>query len=220
MALHLNLYHEIHRQSERERRDPVKLAMLAGLVLAVLLALWYFYRLNTVGDLERKRSELQAMWTKLEPQMKAAVEIEPELLARQKSNQALVERIQQRFYWGPFLEKIATLTPEHIQILAFTGTVEPDKEVGKAVTVLVRGVAAGVQPRTSAEDFRRSLLQAFSGLYGDVSAGFDANSLEDGVENVQLRGQNLGTATFRIRLQIHPASPTEHSSSAEPGKSK
>jgi len=60
MALHLNLYHEIHRQAERERRDPVKLAGLAGVVFLVFLVFWYSYRLSVVRGVENKRNTLQS----------------------------------------------------------------------------------------------------------------------------------------------------------------
>ena len=204
MALHLNLYHEIHRQAERERRDPVKLAGLAGVVFLVFLVVWFSYRLSVVSKVERQRNELQATWSGLEPQMKKAVENETRSLGQQKSNQALVERIQERFYWAPLLDKFAATTPAHIQIVSLTGEFGVDKENKKTVTVLMRGVAAGVQPRTAAEDYRRTLQEQLTGLYSAVSVGFDANSLEDGVETVSLDGQTLGTATFRIRAQFNP----------------
>jgi len=205
MALHLNLYHEIHRQAERERRDPVKLAGLAGVIFLVFLVAWYSYRLSVVSAVEAKRNDLKSTWNKVEPQMKTAIENEVRFLAQQKSNQSLVERLQERFYWAPFLDTFAACTPSHIQLISLTGDVDEGKEKKKkTITVLVRGVAAGVQPRTAAEDFRRSLQDKLAGLYSEVSVGFDANSLEDGVETVKLNGQTLGTATFRIRVQFNP----------------
>ncbi|MEI6562253.1 MAG: hypothetical protein WCO68_09245 [Verrucomicrobiota bacterium] len=204
MALHLNLYHEIHKQAERERRDPVKLAGLAAVMALVFLVLWFSYRLSAVNAVERKRNELQASWKSLEPQMNAAGENETRLLAQQKSNQALFERIHERFYWAPLLETLATATPAHIQIVSLTGDAGASKENNKAIMVLVRGVAAGLQPRTAAEDYRRTLQERLAALYSEVSVVFDANSLEDGTETVTLEGQTMATATFRIRLQFNP----------------
>ena len=218
MAFHLNLYHEIHKQAARERRDPFKLAMLAGIVFMLLLTFWYFYRMTSVGSLETKSRNMAHQWTKLEPQLKASIEEEPKLLARQGSNQALVERLQNRFYWAPFLERLAAAAPSHVQIVALNGDVEvkevdtKEKSEGKkakqkTMTMLLRGVAAGTQPRTAADEFRLSLRKVFSEFYSEVSAEFDANSLENGVEMVQLEGEPLGTATFRIRLSFKPAVP-------------
>lgn len=200
MALHLNLFHEIHKQAERERRDPVKLAVLAGLAVVVLLVVWYFLRLSTVSGIERTRNGLRATWATLEPQMKAAAENEPKLVARQKSNEALIQRIQGRFYWASFLEKFASLTPPPIQVVSLVGDLEEKQP--RTVSVLVKGVAAGMQPRTVAEDYRRSLQEGLSKRYGPVAAVFDANSLEDGVDTAVLNGQTLPTATFRIRINL------------------
>jgi hypothetical protein len=40
MALRLNLYHEIERQKQAERRDPLKLSMLGLAVIELLFALY------------------------------------------------------------------------------------------------------------------------------------------------------------------------------------
>ncbi|MCX6966798.1 MAG: hypothetical protein NTZ46_03295 [Verrucomicrobia bacterium] len=202
MALHLNLYHEIHRQEQRERRDPVKLAGLAALLFLVFLVVWFSYRLSVVNGVERKRNQLRISWNSVEPQMKKAVEDEARLLAQQKSNQALVERVHERFYWASFLGKMVAATPSHVQLLTFTGELGAEKE--KTVDVLVRGLAAGAQPRTAAEDYRRSLQEKLAVAYSNVSVVFDANSLEDSMESVTLDGQTMGTATFRIRVQFNP----------------
>lgn len=216
MALHINLYHEIHKQAERERRDPVKLASLGGVLFLLLLVLFYFYRASAVTQVEHKRDEVKAQWAKLEPLLNKAIENEPKLLAQQKSNQALIGRLQGRFYWAPFLEKFASSVPKNVQILSLTGDVDVDNDKKKTLNVLLRGVAAGIQPRTAAEAFRRSLIADFSELYTEVSVVFDANSLEDGVETVVLDDQTLSTATFRLRLRFTPTPPAAQASSETP----
>ena len=123
----------------------------------MLLVFWYFYRLSVVSRVEAKRQQVRSDWSHLEPEKKAAVENEVRLLAQQKSNQALFERLNERFYWAPLLDEIATFTPTNIQIVSFEGVLDNGKEKKKTITVLVRGVAAGLEPRTVAEDFRRSL---------------------------------------------------------------
>ena len=68
MALRLNLYHEIERQKQAQRRDPLKLSMFALGIMAVLFAGYYVWQLGVSGsvsrDLSRKRAEFKA----LEPQ--------------------------------------------------------------------------------------------------------------------------------------------------------
>jgi Tfp pilus assembly protein PilN len=201
MALHINLYHEIHKQADQERRDPVKLASLGLVVIFLCLALWYFYQASAVRRVEARRADLKAQWTKLEPQLKAAQDNEPKLLTQQKSNQELVERLHQRFYWAPLLAKLQALVPANVQIVSLIGDIEPPVDGQKTpMSLLVKGVAASAQPRASAEAFRQALQTGFSQLYSEVSVVFDANTLEDGLEMVQFNGQLLPTANFRIRV--------------------
>lgn len=216
MALHLNLFHEIHRQSERERRDPVKIAGLVGLLVMLCMVLWYFQRYSAVGALERQRRNVEANWNKLEPEMKAAAGNKEALLLRQKTNHILIDRLQGRFYWAPLLEKVASATSNLVQIVTLSGELEEDKEGKKTIRLLVRGIAASELPRTEAEAFRRTLQETLAKTYGDVSALFDANSLEDGTESVIVKGQSLPTATFRIRLQFTVAAPQPPASTPAP----
>lgn len=201
MALHLNLYHEFHKQADQERRDPVKLASLGLVVLLLCLVLWYFYRSSAVRSAETRRNDLRAQWTKLEPQLKAALDNEPKLLTRQKSNQELVERLHHRFYWAPLLAQLQALVPPNVQIISLAGDIEPPKDgTVMPMSLLVKGVAAGPLPRAAAEEFRQAMQTGFSQRYSEVSVVFDSNSLEDGLEIVQLNGQALPTANFKIRV--------------------
>lgn len=201
MALHINLYHEIHKQADRERRDPIKLASLGLVVLLLLLVLWYFYRASAVRGIEARRNELKAQWTKLEPQLKASLDNEPKLLVRQKTNQALVERLQGRFYWAPMLAQLQSIVPQNVQIISLAGDIDPSKDGSTPpMSLLIRGVAAGTLPRAAAEEFRQALQTGFAQVYREVSVVFDANSLEDGLEMIQLNGQTLPTANFKIRV--------------------
>lgn len=211
MALHINLYHEIHRQADRERRDPVKLASLGLVMLLLCLVLWYFYRTSVVRGIETRRNDLKAQWAKLEPQLKASLEQEPKLLTRQKTNQELIERLHGRFYWAPMLARLQAITPPNVQILSLAGDIDPNKDATGAkppMSLLVRGVAAGPMPRAAAEEFRQALQTGFAQVYSEVSVVFDANSLEDGLEMIQLNGQTLPTANFKIRVLFRQPAAT------------
>lgn len=199
MALHINLYHEIHKQEEERRRDPFKLAMLGLILIAVALAGYYFYRAEAVHGVESQLAQVQAEWAKLGPQAASAKTREAGLLIQEKANQALIDRLQGRFYWAPFLGQIAATAPRNVQITSFVG----DLKVRKGpVDVLLAGVAAGQQPRSEAEKFRLDLLKKLASSFYGVSATFDANSLEDSPEIISLDGQSLATVTFKIRLHF------------------
>lgn len=207
MLLHLNLYHEIHRQAERERRDPFKIAMLAGLLIVILMIGWYFHRYAAVSSVQRQCDTLRATWTGLEPELKKAEASKENVLARQKIHRVLLDYLRGRFYWGPVMGQIAEITPVNVQLISITGDLV-EKDGAKNVTLYFKGVAAGDQPRTAAEQFRKALQEKFASAYGSASALFDANSLEEDAETVTLNGQTLGTAAFRIGVKFTVATPT------------
>ena len=213
MALHINLYNELQKEAQARRRDPAKLAMLGGVALAVLMVFYYGYRRSAVAALDAHAGGLRAEWTRLQPDQTAAKAREAELMVQQKANEALVERLQGRFYWAPFLERLGRAVPANVQIASLVGEFSDRK---KPVSVLLNGIAAGQQPRTVADDFLKTLQQKLSKDYEALTAQFDANSLEDGAATVDLNGQALPTATFRIRLQFKAEPPAPAQAAATP----
>ncbi len=204
MALHLNFYHEIEREAQARARDPFKLAALGGVVVAVLLVGYYFQRGRAVSADESRLAAMQADWAKLEPAKATAKKRETELFNLQKRNKALVQRLQGRFYWAPLLAKIAAATPPTVQIMTLTGECRSASSVGLTLV----GIAAGPQPRSAAEDFRRALEKEIGERFPGVSVDFErANSLEETGENVEWEGQALPTARFSIRLVFDPRPP-------------
>ncbi len=213
MALHLNFYHEVHKKAEREARDPFKIAGLVALVIGIMATMWYFYRMAEVSKLEGQRRSLQSTWASVEPDLKQVEANKEAVLARQKSNKLLIERLQGRFYWAPVLERLVDSTGSNVQLLSVAGDLTEQGDV-KSISLSLKGVAAGEQARTAAEAFRKTLQEKFTDAYGSASAVFDANSLEDEAETVNLNGQTLGMAAFRIRVKFAVASPSTSPSPA------
>ena len=199
MALHINLYNEIQKAELARRRDPLKLASFAGIAFAVLLAFYYLYRWNAVSGVDSEAKRLLAEWSKVEPRQKQAIAQEQDLRNQQKANQLLVERVQNRFYWGPIFEELASVVPRNVQITSLVGDADLQKP---PVTLLLAGVAAGQEPRTVAEQFRLALQQKLAATRKEVLVSFDANSLEDSPNTISLDGKSLATATFKIRVQL------------------
>ncbi len=217
MALHLNFYHEIQREAQARARDPVKLAGLAGAALAVLLLAYYGYRSYAVSRVEAKLASVQKEWKRLEPAQAEAKKREAELFVLQKSNKALVDRLHGRLYFAPLLDKIATATPPTVQITSLAADyADPEKPA----TVLVSGIAAGLQPRSAAEAFRLALEKEVSGQYPKATASFDANSLEEAEENIEWSGESLHTARFKIRLTLEGRPPAKEEAPPAPKKAK
>ncbi|XHR26945.1 MAG: hypothetical protein ACFUZC_13445 [Chthoniobacteraceae bacterium] len=217
MALHLNFYHEIHKQAVREARDPFKIAGLVALIIGIMATGWYFYRMSAVSKLEGQRQSLQAAWAKVEPDLKRAESTKAAVVARQKSNKLLIERLRGRFYWAPVLERLVDCTGPNVQLLSVAGELTEPENV-KSISLSLKGVAAGEQARTAAEAFRKTLQEKLTVAYGSANAVFDSNSLEDAAETVNLNGQTLGMATFRIRVKFNIAAPAASPSPAPSSK--
>ena len=217
MALHINLYNELQQQAEARRRDPAKLAALGGVLFFMLLVAYYAYRSSEVGALQAKLGGLQGEWARIEPQNTAAHAHEAELLLLQKNNQALVDRVQGRFYWATFLDRFSAAVPANVQIISFVGDFQ---KVEGPVSVVLSGIAAGAQARAVAEQFRTSLQQKLSKNYAGLTANFDSNSLEDGAAQAEINGQSLPTATFRIRLEFKPTPPVAEQTSPPAPKAR
>ncbi len=216
MALHLNLYHEIHTAAHQRARDPAKLAMIGGIAVVLLLIGYYFLRLNEVETLKAEADSMSAEWRKLEPAMKKAETEAVTFTERAKSNALLIGRIDGRFYWAGFLDLLNASIPTHIQIASLKGG-ELKGAAGKW-EIFLQGVAAGEQPRTTAESFRVALQEALGKQYRDVNAEFEANSLEETPDEVALEGKALNTARFHIRLTLdgRPPAPPEPEKKKKP----
>ena len=217
MALHLNFYHEIHREEKQRARDPRKLAKLAGVVLVVIMVGYYFYRSSSVSGVQQELNRLRGEWAQLNPKAKQAEVDAGRFQAEARKNAALVEAVEGRFYWAPLLERVSAVVPPTVQIQSLGGDyiVERGK---KEVNVLLRGVAAGSDPRGAAEKFRVGLREQLAKNYTNPDVSFDANSLEVAEETVTYEGKSLPVARFRLRLVFDPAPPAKPEGETEPAQ--
>ena len=200
MALHLNLYHEVQTQNLQRKRDPLRLGMLALLVVAIGFVGYYFYRLQGGSSLTNQAARLQTEWLALGPKQKKAEDREKELQIALKQRDALVKRMEDRCLWGPILDLVSQGVPQGVQLKGMDAnkTVTPDKI--RVVTFVVSGIAGGEEPRRAAEDFRvdfsRKLGERFKTVNSVPKDGF--RSLEDKDETVVLGGQSYSTAAFVV----------------------
>ena len=210
MALHLNLYHEVTRQRQVQRRDPLKLSIYALVAIAIGMAGYYFLQLGKTSlissELARKKAEFTAVEPKALEGKKQAEELSTTILV----SKTLVRRIEERFYWAPVLERVAKLVPREVQLVKLSGDVQGDSV--KKCTLTLDGISVGSDPRKVAEDFRTAVIDEFGKNYQNVSSSF--RSLEDGSETVKLDGVMHPTATFAINVQLSigmapvPTAPT------------
>jgi hypothetical protein len=196
MALYLNLYHEIQKQKLKRQRDPFKIGIMVMLMVAVGFIAYYFWRLESVQKSTRELLRVQSEWKATEPKQKVALARRDELDLNVKLRDAIVHKIENRFYWAPLLNSILRVTPPEVQITGFGG--EALNTGPKKITVSVSGISTGAQPRNVAEKLRTTLQNELALHYQQVTTVF--GTLDDNAETIQYQGRTLPTSTFVINI--------------------
>lgn len=198
MALHLNLHHEIDKQRQAQRRDPLKLATYGLFGIGALLAGYYVLQLGTTASINHELARKTEEFKVLGPKAEEAKKRQAELQATIKSSDLIVKRIEDRFYWAPILEELSKLVPPEVQITRLAGDVDGDNF--KKCMLKMEGMAAGADPRKVAEELRTAIEDKFSKQFQEVASTF--RTLEDSTETVKINGAQTPTATFAIDVRL------------------
>jgi hypothetical protein len=198
MALHLNLYHEIQKQKRERQRDPLRLGLMALGAIVAVFVLYYVVRLGQTQVINSRLAAANSEWMKLEPKCKQADSRIESLTKSLALGEALTQRIENRFYWAPVLDRLLQAVPSEVQLSRFDGGVVVDEKTLSNITIA--GNCVGKEPRKVAEELRTSLTGKMTDKFKSARASFQA--LDDAVESAQLDGKSLPTASFIIRLDI------------------
>jgi len=201
MALHLNLLHEEILEQRQRQRDPLEIGMFVLAGCGAVLFLYYAWNGYQTFQIKSRLGVAQAEWKKLEPKVTQAQKRSAELTNIINTTRVLDDYIDNRFFWGPFLEKLARCVPPNAQLTNLEGTVV-DEDKGGGVSVTIDGVAAAREPRSAAEDLRQMLLEQLGKSYYDVKAEF--KTLEDVEAMANLDGTNVPTARYILLLTFNP----------------
>ena len=198
MVIRLNFLHEIVAIKTKRERDPLKLAMLGLMVVILLFAGYYMFRLQTVSALKSKVNALKTEWvTKEKEQTANKAQIE-ELNTVSNKVAALEKWVESRFLWAPFLAAIDQVVTPEIQLNSLNGVATRANEM---VTVTIDGIAAGAVARQEADKFRGDLEVTLGEDFTKVTAIF--NVLEDQRDKtVTVNGKPLPTARFSIAVKL------------------
>ncbi|MEY2500491.1 MAG: hypothetical protein QOI07_825 [Verrucomicrobiota bacterium] len=206
MALHLNLLHEEISEQRQRQRDPLKIGMMVLVALGALMLVYYLWNAYKVLEIRNRLGQVQHDWAKVEPKVTAAQKRSTELNGIISTTKVLDGMIDNRFFWGPLLEKLSRCVALNAQLTSIDGNFTED---GK-ITIGIEGLAAGREPRAAAEELRQLLLEQLGQTYKDVKAEF--KSLEDLDTIVKIGGSNQAMARFSIsatfNTQASKASPT------------
>ncbi len=209
MALHLNLLHEEITELRQRRRDPLKLGTIALGAIGALMLLFYMFKAYQTLAIKTRLSAVQSEWSAIEPEVTAAQKRTQELTTIVSATAALDSLIDERFYWGPLLEKLARCVAPNVQLNSVTGMTNE-----KIVELTIEGIAAGREPRAAAEDLRQLLNEQLSQSYGDVKVKFKA--LEDLDTLINVSGASMPVARYTLSVTLNRLTPaaTETNSSA------
>ena len=212
MALHLNLLHEEISEQRQRQRDPLKIGMMVLAGIGAVLFLYYMWNAYRTLEIKGRLSAVQAEWAKVEPKIIAAQKKSEELNGTISTTRVLDEMIANRFYWAPFMDRVARCVAPNTQLTGIEGGIGDDK----MVHVSLEGVAAGREPRAAAEDLRQLVLEQLGKSYTDVKVEF--KTLEDLDTIVNVAGASMPMARFVLTVSFN--SPKAASAAATPAPTR
>jgi hypothetical protein len=213
MALHLNLLHEEILEQKQRQRDPLKIGMLVLSSCGALLFLYYAWVAVQTLEIKSRLGGVEKDWKKVEPTVTAAQKRAAELTNMIKTTQVLDNEIENRFFWGPFLEKLSHCVAPNAQLTNLEGLVDESK----GVSVTVEGVAAAREARAAAEDLRQMLTEQLSQVYHDVKVEF--KTLEDLETIANVGGVNMPMARYILTVNFS-SQKAKPEASPTPGRVK
>src|SRR5213083_1629533 len=217
MALHLNLLHEEILEQRQRKRDPLKIGILVLVSCGTLLCLYYGWNAYQTFEIKAKLSAIDGDWKKLEPKVTQAQKRSGELTALINTTRVLDDYVDNRFFWGPFLEKLSRCVPPNAQVTSMEATLLDD-EKGGSVSVMIDGVAAAREPRSAAEDLRQMLLEQLGKSYHDVKVEF--KTLEDVEAVANLGGTNVPMARYILSITLNPNVAAKPVATPAPSRTK
>jgi hypothetical protein len=217
MALHLNLLHEEILAVRQRQRDPLKIGMLVLAGCGAILFLYYGWNAYRAIAIKSELSRVEAEWKKVEPRVMEAQRRSAELNNIINTTRALDDYIDNRFFWGPLLEKLSRCVPPNAQLTSLEGVILDD-EKGSSVSVTIDGVAAAREPRSAAEDLRQMLLEQLGKSYHDVKAQF--KSLEDVETVASIGGVNVPMAHYVLTITFNPNATAKPAATPAPNRKR
>ncbi|MFN2542049.1 MAG: hypothetical protein ABR514_07765 [Chthoniobacterales bacterium] len=215
MALQLNLLHEQILEHRQRQRDPLKIGMLVLIGCGAVMFLYYSWSAYRTLEIKSRLGAIERNWAKVEPKVTAAQKRVSELQGIVKTTRGLGDYIETRFFWAPFLQKVARCVAPNAQLTSLEGSVLDDN---KGVSVTLEGIAAGREPRAAAEDLRQLLLEQLGQSYSEVRVEF--KTLEDLDTMVTLGGTHMPTARYTLAINFNPAPAAKPTPAATPGRVK
>src|SRR5204863_6752552 len=127
----------------------------------------------------------------------------------------LDDYIDNRFFWGPLLERLSRCVPPNAQLTMLEGQVGEEE---KGISLTIDGMAAAREPRSAAEDLRQMLLEQLGKTYHDVKVEF--KTLEDVEAVANLGGTNVPMARYILSITLNPNVAAKPVATTAPSRTK
>ena len=217
MALHLNLLHEEILEQRQRQRDPLKIGMLVLSACGAILFIYYAWNAYRTIEIKTRLSHVTADWKKIEPEVTKAQKRATELTNIINTTRVLDDYIDNRFFWGPFLDRLARCVPPNAQLTNLEGVVLDDDK-GGGISITIDGTTAAREPRAAAEDLRQMLLEQLGKTYLDVKVEF--KTLEDVETVASLGGTNVPMSRFILGVTFNSATKAKAAATPAPVRTK
>jgi len=217
MALQLNLLHEEIFEQRQRQRDPLKIGMYVLAGCGALLFIYYAWNAYRTIEIKSRLSRTSAEWQKIEPLVTQAQKRATELTNMINTTRVLDDYVENRFFWGPFLEKLSRCVPPNAQLSSLEAQVL-DEEKGGGISITIDGLAAAREPRSAAEDLRQMLLEQLSKSYFDVKAEF--KTLEDVESVANIGGTNVPMSRYILVITFNPNANAKPAATPPPGRKR
>src|SRR4029077_13149826 len=154
-------------------------------------------------EIKTRLSRVSAEWQKIEPHVTQAQKRADELNSIINTTRVLDDYIDNRFFWGPLLEKLSRCVPPNAQLSSFDGQVLDEEKGGVGISITIDGLAAAREPRSAAEDLRQMLLEQLSKSYFDVKGEF--TTLEEVESVANIGGTNVPMSRYILVITFNPS---------------
>jgi hypothetical protein len=217
MALHLNLLHEEILEQRQRQRDPLKIGMLVLSACGAILFIYYAWNAYRTIEIKTRLSHITADWKKIEPEVTKAQKRSTELTNIINTTRVLDDYIDNRFFWGPFLDRLSRCVPPNAQLTNLEGVVLDDDK-GGGISITIDGTTAAREPRAAAEDLRQMLLEQLGKTYLGVKVEF--KTLEDIETVANLGGTNVPMSRFILGVTFNSATKAKAAATPAPARTK
>jgi hypothetical protein len=106
MPIRINLLAEAQAIEESRRKDPVKRAILGGILIVVGVMIWSSTVQVKIASARANLTGLQASWKKIEQSYQAAIDTKHESLETEEKLVGLQQLTTNRFLWGTTLNAL------------------------------------------------------------------------------------------------------------------